>query len=327
MKVVISDFIHDSLQPEKKILGDLATVESLNGFAEAELWGRIDEADAIMMYHNLALTSKTIERLKNCKLIVRCGVGIDNVDWKFARTQGIPVANVPDYGSEEVADTALGMLLSLTRGISFLNQRLIRSQGEYSYSQVAPLRRLRGQTCGVIGVGRIGTAFVLRAKALNMRVVFYDPYVSDGVEKALGVERVNSLEELLQQSYAVSVHCPLTPETRHLINAQTIELLPKGSFLVNTARGAIVDTTIIPQAIASGRLAGAGIDVLADEPPEPENPLVLAWRDPQNPCHDRVILNPHSAFYSEEGLTDMRVKGSQACRNALLGLPLRNVVN
>ncbi len=326
-KVAITDFITDDLVPEHKLLSDIATIEKLNGFAEEELWGRIEDFDAIMMYHNLHISSKTIERLTKCKLIVRCGVGVDNVDWKFARTRGIPVANVPDYGSEEVADTAVGMLLALTRGISFLNQRLIRNEGAYSYSQVVPLKRLRGRTCGVIGIGCIGTAFALRAKALNLRVVFYDPYAADGMDKALGIERASSLEELLKRSEILSIHCPATDETRHMINSKTIELMPMGSYLVNTARGTIVDTDMIPAAIASGRLAGAGIDVLAHEPPSASDPLILAWRDPKNPCHDRVIINPHSAFYAEEGLMDMRVKGSQACRNALLGLPLKNVVN
>ena len=327
MKVCITDFINDGLEPEKKLLGDLATVVALDGFAEDDLRGKIEDADAVMMYHNLHLTAKTIDRLKHCKLIVRCGVGIDNVDWNCARSRGIPVANVPDYGTEEVADTALGLMLSLARGISLYNSRLVRGSGDYSYLQAAPLKRLRGQTVGVVGVGRIGTAFVLRAKALHMRVVAFDPHAPDGIDKALGIERARSLEELLEQSHAVSIHCPLTPETRHLLNAETIGMMPMGSFLVNTARGAIVDTSAIPAAIASGRLAGAGIDVLEKEPPAADEPLVLAWRDVRNPCHDRVIINPHAAFYSEEGLMDMRVKGSKACRNALLGLPLRNVVN
>ena len=125
----------------------------------------------------------------------------------------------------------------------------------------------------------------------------------------------------------ISVHCPLTEETRHIVDARGIGLMPNGSYLVNTARGATVDATAIPDAIRSGRLAGAAIDVLPFEPPPEDHPLLVAWRDASDPCHDRVILNPHSAFYSEEGLLDMRVKGAQACRRALLGEPLRNVVN
>jgi D-3-phosphoglycerate dehydrogenase/C-terminal binding protein len=160
-----------------------------------------------------------------------------------------------------------------------------------------------------------------------MDVAFYDPYKADGYDKSLGVRRVEKLDDLLRQAFVVSVHCPLTPETKHIIDARTISLMPNASFLVNTARGATVDATAIPAAIRSGKLAGAAIDVLPQEPPPEDHPLLVAWRDPADPCHDRVIMNPHAAFYSEEGLLDMRVKGAQACRRALLGEVLRNVVN
>jgi D-3-phosphoglycerate dehydrogenase/C-terminal binding protein len=254
-------------------------------------------------------------------------VGYDNVDHLHARERGIPVANVPDYGTEEVADSAVGLMLALTRGIAFLNNRLQRGEGGWAYMQAAPLHRLRGRVFAVVGLGRIGTATALRARALGMDVAFYDPYKQDGYDKALGIRRVEKLEDLLAQAFVVSVHCPLTPETRNLIDARAIELSPRGSYLVNTARGAIVDAAAIPQAIRSGRLAGAAIDVLPQEPPPQDHPLLVAWRDKKDPCHDRVILNPHAAFYAEEGLLDMRVKGAQACRRALLGEPLRNVVN
>ena len=255
------------------------------------------------------------------------GVGFDNVDFRFARERGIPVGNVPDYGTEEVADSAIGMMLALTRGIGFFNTRLQRKGGPWSYMQGAPIYRLRGRVFAVVGLGRIGTATALRAKALGMDVAFFDPYKQDGYDKALGVRRVEKLDDLLKQAFVLSVHCPLTPETRHIIDARAISLMPDGSFLVNTARGATVDAAAIPDAIRSGKLAGAAIDVLPAEPPPADHPLLVAWRDPADPCHDRVILNPHSAFYSEEGLLDMRVKGAQACRRALLGEVLRNVVN
>jgi len=325
--VCITDFIVDDLRIEKELIGDIADVSTLNAFSEADLIGRIESMHAIMLYHNLGISRGTIERLKECKLIVRCGVGFDNVDRAFARERGITVCNVPDYGTEEVADSAIGLMLDLTRGISYLNSRLRDNKGEWSYSQIVPLRRLRGRVFAIIGLGRIGTAAALRAKALGMDVAFFDPYKQDGYDKAIGVRRVENLETLLREADVLSVHCPLTAETRHLINAQSIELLRPGSYLVNTARGGVVDTAILPDAIASGRLAGAGIDVLVEEPPSADNPLIRAWRDPNHACYDRLIVNPHSAFYSEEGLFDMRIKGAQTCRRALLGEPLRNVVN
>ncbi len=325
--VVITDFLNDGLEPERQVLGELARIEALGATDEEQLVGRIEEADAIMMFHDVKLTRRTIERLRHCKLIVRCGVGIDNVDHAFARQRGIAVANVPDYGSEEVADTTIGLMLSLTRGIAQLNSRLRAGIGPWSYTQVAPLRRLRGQIFGVVGLGRIGSAAALRAKSLGMNVFFYDPFKADGWDKGLGIRRVETLPELLEQARVLSLHCPLTEQTRSMIDAAAIDRMPMGSFLINTARGAIVNTSAIPAAIVSGRLAGAGIDVLPVEPPGADDPLIRAWRDPEHPAHHRVLINPHSAFYCEEGLLDMRTKGAESCRRALLGLPLRNIVN
>jgi D-3-phosphoglycerate dehydrogenase/C-terminal binding protein len=280
-----------------------------------------------MLYHEISLSRRTIERLKCCKIIVRCGAGYDNVDIETARQRGIAVANVPDYGSEEVADSAIGMLLSLVRGIHFLNSRLRDGQGQWHYTQVAPLFRLRGRVLGIVGLGRIGSAVALRAKTLGMDVVFFDPYKPDGYDKALGIRRTNSVESLFSQSHVLSLHCPLTVETRHLVNDDSLQWLPRGAYLINTARGDVIDLNAIPGAIASGHLAGAGIDVLASEPPIGDEAIVRAWRDPSHPVYHHLILNPHSSFYCEEGLLDMRVKGSQACLDAISGNRIRNVVN
>ena len=326
-KVVITDFIADDLATERAALAGLATVEAFDAHHEDEFAGRIDDAAAIMMYHNIRLTRQTIARLTNCRLIVRCGVGFDNVDHAYARERGIAVANVPDYGTEEVADSAIGMMLALTRGINQFNARLRDRPDPWMYHVFAPLHRLRGRTFAIVGLGRIGIAAAVRAKALGMDVAFYDPYRQDGFDKALGVRRVDSIEELFRQAFVLSLHCPLTTETRHLVNAASLELLPRGAYLVNTARGGVVDTNAILAALVSGRLAGAAIDVLPQEPPSADDPLLVAWRDRAHPAFERLIVNPHSAFYSEEGLLDMRVKGSDACRRALLGRPLRNVVN
>ncbi len=326
-KVIVTDLVTGNLEPERRILGDLAEVVAISARTEDDLIGRIEDAHALMVYHTMIVSRRVIERLKHCKLIVRCGVGFDNVDHAFARKCGIPVGNVPDYGTEEVADSALGMALSLMRGIAFLNTTLRDRQGAWSWKLVAPLHRLRGRTFGIVGLGRIGTAVALRAKAFGMDVAFYDPYKPDGYDKALGIRRVEALFDLLRQVHVVSLHCPLTTETEKLINAAALQEMPHGSYLVNTSRGAVVDTAAIAPALASGRLAGAAIDVLPNEPPHDDDPLIVAWRTPEHPAHHRLILNPHTAFYSEEGLMDMRVKGATACRRALEGLPLRNVVN
>lgn len=325
--VVITDFVNDDLRPERQILGDLAEVVALYATDEAQLVGRVEKADALVVYHAIHISRQTIERLERCRVIVRAGVGFDNVDCTFARQRGIPVVNVPDYGSEEVADTAVAMMLTLVRGVHVMNSRLRAGDKPCTYQLAYPVWRLRGRVFGIIGLGRIGTAAALRAKALGMDVVFYDPYKPDGYDKSLGIRRAESLEELLRQSFVVSIHCPLTEETRHMLNAKTIEMMPRGSFLINTARGAIVDTSVLAEFLARGHLAGIGLDVLELEPPPEDHPLVKAWRDPAHPAYHRLILNPHAAFYCEEGFLEMRQKTASACRRAILGQPLRNVVN
>jgi C-terminal binding protein len=325
-KVVITDFISGTLEPEQIILNDLAEIVAIDAYSEEDLIGKVEDADAVILYHLLTISRNTIARLKNCKLIVRAGVGIDNVDYRYARTCGIPVVNIPDYGSEDVADTAIGMMLSLMRGVHFLNSRLRSNIGAWSYTQVQPLSRLRNSKIGIVGLGRIGTATALRAKALGMEVCFYDPYKADGYDKALGIRRVESLPALLAEAKVVSLHCPLTEETHHLIDAAALEQMIPGSYLINTARGGVVDTSSVPAALQTGRLAGAGIDVLEQEPPL-NDALVQAWQDPEHPAYHRLIINPHAAFYSEEGLAEIRVRSAKACRNALEGKFLRNLVN
>lgn len=324
---MVADYITDDMQPEKSVLGEIAQVTALGATREEDLWGRIEEADAVMLWHELYLTRKTIERFSRCKLIVRCGVGYDNVDGPFARGRGIDLVNIPDYGSEEVADTAIAMALALARGVFMMASRARAGIGPWNYKPLVPQARLRGEVFGVVGLGRIGTAAALRAKALGMDVVFYDPYKPDGADKAVGIRRVETLDELLAQSLIVSLHCPASEETHNMINAAAIGKMREGAYLVNTARGVVVDTRAIPDAIASGRLRGVGLDVLEQEPPADDHPLMAAWRDPNHPAHHRLIVNQHIAFYSESGLMDIRLKAATACRRAFLGLPQRNVVN
>ena len=326
-KVYITDFIGEPLEPERGVLDGVAEVVALEAGSEEELQGQIEDADALMIYHFLTLGREAIEKLSRCKVIVRPGVGFDMVDVEAVREKGIPVCNVPDYGTEEVADSAMAMALSLMRGVHFLNSRLRRNEGAWTVEQVAPLQRLRGRVFGVVGLGRIGTAAALRAKAHGMDVVFYDPYVPDGIDKSLGVTRVNTLAELLKQVHVISLHCPLTDETREMVGALEIGQMRKGSFLVNTARGGVVITSAVVDALESGQLAGAGIDVLEQEPPAEDDAVIRAWQDSQHPAHDKLILNPHAAFYCEQGEEEFRRKGAEEVKRALLGESLRNVVN
>ena len=182
------------------------------------------------------------------------------------------MANVPDYGTEEVADSAIGMMLSLTRGIHYMNSRLQRRAGAWTYEQVVPIHRLRDRVFGVVGLGRIGTATALRAKALGMRVIFFDPYVPEGRDKSLGVERVESLDDLLAVSDVLSLHCPRTPETQHLVNDVTIGKMKPGTFLVNTARGGVVDAGAVLRSIEAGHLRRHGARRPGDRTTRPQRP-------------------------------------------------------
>src|SRR5262249_15624830 len=217
--------------------------------------------------------------------------------------------------TEEVADHALMMLLAIARRL-LVADRAIRA-GTWDVSVTFGAPRLRGRTLGIVGCGRIGTALALRARALGMRVVFHDPYLPDGVDKALGVERAYRLEELLAQAEFVSLHCPLTSETYHLLDSRTLALLPRGAYVVNTARGPCVDADALLAALQSGQVAYAALDVVEREPLD----------DERLRAHPRILLTPHSAFYSVEGFAEMRIKGAQEARRVLEGEAVRNPVN
>ncbi len=326
-KVVITDYIVEPLDPERRVLDGAARVVALDARQTTDLEGKIEDAYALMVYHYFRLTAEIIDRLEACRIIVRPGVGYDAIDIEAARARSIPVCNVPDYGTEEVADSTLGMALTLTRGIHLLSSRLRRGIGAWNATQALPIPRLRDRGFGIVGCGRIGTATALRAKAFGFDVGFFDPHLPDGVEKALGISRFDSLDDLLASSYVVSLHCPLTPETKNMIAAPQLSRMSQGSFLINTARGGIVDMAALVEALASGHLAGAGVDVLEQEPPPEDSPVIAAWRNPSHPAHDRLLLNPHAAFYCEEGSTEFRTKGAREILRSLRGEPLRNVVN
>ena len=312
--VVVTDHLAEA-GVERAVLDPCAEVRLLQTNDEQEVARLGADADALLVFHNILLTDRTIARLSRCKGIVRCGVGYDNVDLRSAGKHGIVVCNVPDYGTEEVADHALLMLLAIARRLMDCD-RSIRAGG-WDITKAFGTPRLRGRTLGLIGCGRIGAAMALRAKALGLRVVIYDPYKPDGVEKALGVERCYKLEELLRQSDFVSVHSPLTTETKHILNAATLKLLPRGAYVINTARGPCVDIPALLDALDEGQIAYAALDVMEREPLD----------DDRLRQHPRVLLTPHSAFYSVEGFAEMRTKGAEEARRLIQGEPVRNPVN
>src|SRR4051812_41761314 len=220
-QVIVTDALAE-VGPERKILDDIADVTLLQTNDEADVARRGAEADVLLVYHTIKITERTIATLNKCRGIIRCGVGYDNVDIHAAGARGIVVCNVPDYGAEEVADHALMLLLAVARRLLPAHQAI--RDGTWDTTLVFGAPRLRGRTLGLVGCGRIGTAMALRARALGMRVVAFDPYRPDGLDKALGIERAWSLEELLPQAQFLSLHCPLTRETRHVLNERTLAL-------------------------------------------------------------------------------------------------------
>jgi D-3-phosphoglycerate dehydrogenase len=313
--VVVTDHLAES-GVERTVLDPFADVRLLQTHDEAVVARYGTDADVLLVFHDIRITERSIARLSRCKGIIRCGVGYDNVDVRAAGSHGIVVCNVPDYGTEEVADHTILLLLAIARRLVTCN-RAIRAGG-WDVTTTLGAPRLRGRTLGLIGCGRIGTATALRALALGLRVVIYDPYRPDGVEKALGVERVHTLEELLRPAEFVSLHCPLTSETRHILNAETLKLLPRGAYVINTARGGCVDSAALLEALDRGHVAYAALDVLEQEPPPEDSPLRQ---------HPRVVLTPHSAFYSVESFAEMRTKGAEEARRLIQGEPVRNAVN
>lgn len=300
---------------ERSVIGDAAEVRRYLCDSDADFDDEICGADALIVWHNAPITASGLSRLRNCRAIIRNGVGFDSVDVAAAARRGIAVCNVPDYGTEEVADHAIALTLALCRQLFPLDAEAKRLGWAI---EVAPkLRRLRELTFGVVGLGRIGTATALRAKALGFRVVFHDPYLPNGIDKAVGVSRCRSLEELLGQSDVLSLHCPLNEETRHLIAAHELSLLKRGAFVVNTARGAVIEKEAILAALRSGHLGGAGLDVVEDEP----------LRSLEEAATPNLIVTCHAAFCSVESKIEMRSTSARIALAAVTGAPLENVVN
>jgi phosphoglycerate dehydrogenase-like enzyme len=285
------------------------------------------EADGLMILA-FPVTGGDLERFPKLRAIVRMGVGYDKLDRQAAAGRNILICNVPDYGTTEVADHAIALALTLRRGI-LLHHELQRKDppAPWRSFQHPMIQRLGMQTFGIVGLGRIGTAVALRAKALQFRVVFYDPYLPNGVELALGIERAASLEHLLRQTDTLSVHAPLTPETRGLLGREQLALLRKDAVVVNDARGPIVDLDALYDFMRDGHIAGAGLDVLPQEPPvEPIPKLLAAYRAKEPWLEGRLVITPHSAWLTPHSWEDTRRKSAETMRAALLTNKPQNVI-
>jgi lactate dehydrogenase-like 2-hydroxyacid dehydrogenase len=267
-------------------------------------------------------------KLERCRILVTPKVGFDNIDLAAWSELGIPVCNVPDYGTQEVADHAMALLLSLMKGITFHTRELKQDPRGLWRPALNPYgKRLSACVFGVVGLGRIGTAAALRAKAFGMDVVVYDPYISNGRELAVGVRRVHSLIELFYQCDNVSLHAPLSAETEKLINAEVLAASKPGLVLINTARGPIIDLDALYDALRADQIQAVGLDVLPVEPADPDHPLIKAWAAGEDWIDHRLLLTPHSAFFTPESVYDMRYKGGEVALTYLHEGRLQNCVN
>lgn len=283
--------------------------------------------DAVIV-RRVMIDENVIAQLKRARIVVRMGVGFDVVDLEACGAAGVAVCNVPDYGTTEVADSAIAMMLAFARGTAACDAALRADlKSAWTHINNVTARRLRGACFGVIGLGRIGTAAALRAQAFGMRVAFYDPYLPNGAELPFGYTRTRTLTDLLAQADVISIHAPLTKETRVLINAAAVGAMKSGSYLINTARGPICDTGALLQGLKSGKLAAVGLDVLPKEPASLEDPLVAAWHRNEPWIRGRVILNAHTGFYSPDSLADMRRKAIETAYRYLREGRLENCVN
>lgn len=294
--IAVADSVFPSLEPAMAALKQLdPELRIAKSTSEADILDVAREADGVLVTY-AKLPAGLLQQLQRCKVIGRFGLGVDNIDVKAAAALNIVVTYVPDYCLHEVSDHAMALVLALARKVPFSNSLV--QQGRWEMPAVVPIRRLEGQTLGLVGLGNIPRRVAPKAQAFGFKVVAHDPYVSAALARELGVELV-SFERLLETSDFISVHAPLTPQTRGLFNAEAFGRMKKGAYLVNTARGPLVDEAALVAALDAGHLGGAALDVVATEPLGKESPLL---------GRTNVIVTPHTAFYSVEALEELQTK-------------------
>ncbi len=314
---------------EREVLGDGVEITCFRWRAGEPLPLEVVEQDVLSLWHLGRLTGELLAGLPRLRALVRVGVGYDNVDVVAAGAAGVPVVNVPDYGVDDVADHTWALLLQLARRLPRYERALRRDprEGWDPDRGGHGMRRLRGRRLGIVGFGRIGSAVARRGQSFGMEVCFFDPYLPTGVEKSWQVSRARSLEELIRRSDVVSLHTPSTRRTRGLIDARALGWLPPGALLLNTARGDLVDTRAVHDALRAGTLEGYGADVWPDEPPLVSDPLVSAWRRDEEWLSGRLVLTPHCAFRSDDCTVELRRKAALHVLDLARGVPLRECVN
>ena len=286
---------------------------------------RLADLDALLIW-TPPLSHRSIAALRKCRIVVRYGVGYDKIDLAGLREAGIAFANNPEYGPGDVADTAMAMLLSLRRRLLEHDAKAKAYTSSWQENFLSPMLQACDCTVGIVGVGRIGISVVNRLKPFGHRIIGYDPYVPTSHERAIGYERVSNLEALFSQSNVVTLHCPLTSETRAMVGRALIAAMPAGAVLINTARGALIESLdVVEEALRSGQLSAAGFDCLPQEPPA-AHPLIAAWRRREAWLEGRLAITPHNAFFSDRGWRDVRFQAAQTARLFLEERVLRNEI-
>ena len=314
-KVLITDYVWPSIDPEREVL-EAAGFELVVAPdpSEATLAKLAKDVDAIMFCF-AQVTEKVVRSAEKCVVASRYGIGVDNVNIPVCTELGIVVTNVPDYCIDEVSEHALGMIFAL-------NRRLMPHTGEVKdggWNKVAlnkPMRRMNGATLGVIGFGRIGRAIAQRASAFGMKTIAYDPMIEAG--KEIGSTRTTTFEDVIAGSDFITVHVPLTPQTRGMIGKKELAAMKPGSIIVNCARGGLIDESALAEALASGHLAGAGLDVMEPAPPTGDHPLLK---------QENVIITPHTAFFSQASTLELERRTAQEVVRVVGGAPPENFIN
>jgi len=314
-KVVVTDYEYDTFAPEEEVLNKLGielTFEQCK--TEEDLIEKCKDADALLNQY-APISRRVIENLDKCKVISRYGIGFNTVDIDAATEKGIIVGNVTDYCLDEVSDHAMALLLSSVRKVTLMNNSV--KGGEWDFKVAVPVYRMRGRTLGLVGLGNIPQTLAKKAQAFGINVIAFDPFVSPEVAAAIDVKLV-TLDELCEQADYVSIHVPLNKHTEGMISHEQFNKMKKEAFIINTARGPIIDEKALIQALQEGKIAGAGLDVLEVEPIAQDNPLLKM---------DNVIINPHSAFYSVEAEAELKRKAAQNVADVLSGYLPTYIVN
>ena len=313
IRVGICDHSPPPFEVEREALGPDTELVFLNSRLEEDFKPEILRSIDALLVWRAPITGKTIDHLERCRIVVRYGVGYDAIDLSRLKQKGIPFCNVPDYGTEEVADTASAMLLGLQRNVGRYDVSCRFFQGAWQ-NQSRETIRLSRSALGIIGVGRIGTALVNRMKPFGIKILGYDPYQPSGHEKAVGYQRFQFLEEMLPLCDMISFHCPLNAETRGMIDPSFLERVKSSLILVNTARGGLLESLdVLEKALRENQIQAAGLDVLPQEPPG-NHSLIEAWRNREEWLDGRLWINPHQAFFSNQAFYEMRFKAAETVK-------------